>query len=216
MSATKSETKTPLCPVHTRIDGAGTLEIETGGNACVACSLNERKELLDILAPFAAPEGSEDSVTVMRRVSDFYQTHAGDGRVVVSYPAPAPTKSEAGWASEWPHKAGAGDEYYFVRRADRDDVVIMGFSMGKAWLNGVAYEPAEMRSHLFLGPLSPADAEQLVRLREAITNASLHNPPYNAGREYARGFARAKKLILGDLDAALCHALGTQEGEDKR
>lgn len=95
MSTTKSETKTPLCPVHARIDSAGTLEVEIGGNACVACSLNERKELLDILAPFAAPEGAEDSVTVMRRVTDFYQTHVGDGRVVVSYPAPVAAPADA-------------------------------------------------------------------------------------------------------------------------
>lgn len=73
-----------------------------------------------------------------------------------------------GWADKYPHKSDAGDEYYFVRRKDRNDVVVMGFSMGKAWLNGVSYDPSEMRSHLFLGPLRPQDFEQLARLREAL------------------------------------------------
>lgn len=80
-------------------------------------------------------------------------------------------ESERGWTDEYPHKAGAGDEYYFVRRKDRNDVVVMGFSIGKAWLNGVSYEPSELRSHLFLGPLSPADAEQLSELRKAAGEA---------------------------------------------
>jgi hypothetical protein len=54
-----------------------------------------------------------------------------------------------------PTKADAGDAYYFVRRRDKLDVVIMGFSMGKGWLNGVSYEASEMRNHLFLGPITP-------------------------------------------------------------
>lgn len=73
-----------------------------------------------------------------------------------------------GWTDKYPHKSDAGDEYHFVRRKDRNDVVVMGFSMGKAWLNGVSYGPSEMRSHLFLGPLRPQDFEQLARLREAL------------------------------------------------
>ena len=84
---------------------------------------------------------------------------------------PTKTDSDTGWTDQYPHKADAGDEYYFVRRKDRSDVVIMGFSMGQAWLNGVSYDPAEMRSLLFLGPLSPSDFEQLIRLRTAITEA---------------------------------------------
>lgn len=82
-----------LCPVHKRLDSAGTLECEVG-NDCVACSLNERGELLQIIAPFAAEGNTEDSVTVMRRVVDFYATHVGEGRVVASYPA-ATTSSPA-------------------------------------------------------------------------------------------------------------------------
>lgn len=73
--------------------------------------------------------------------------------------------TETGWTDKYPHKADAGDEYYFVRRKDRNEVVVMGFSMGKAWLNGVSYEPSELHTHLFLGPLSPSDAEQLMELR---------------------------------------------------
>jgi hypothetical protein len=73
---------------------------------------------------------------------------------------------ETGWTDRYPHKPDTGDEYYFVRRKDRKDVVVMGFSMGKAWLNGVSYEPSELRSHLFLGPLKPEDLQQLTRLRD--------------------------------------------------
>jgi len=83
--------KTPLCPIHQMLDDSGTLECEIGGNNCVACSLNERAELLALLAPFAAKDGSEDTLTVLRRLTDFYGTHQGEGRVVVSYPASAPT-----------------------------------------------------------------------------------------------------------------------------
>ena len=79
--------------------------------------------------------------------------------------------TENGWTDKYPHKADAGDAYYFVRRKDRNDVVIMGFSMGKAWLNGVSYEQSEMRSHLFLGPLRPEDFEQLAALRKAAKQA---------------------------------------------
>jgi len=79
---------TPLCPVHQHLEDSDKLECEIGGNNCVACSLNERAELLKLLAPFAAKNGSEDSLTVMRRVVDFYDTHSGENRVVVSYPVP--------------------------------------------------------------------------------------------------------------------------------
>jgi hypothetical protein len=91
----------PLCPVHKRIDDNGTLELEIGNN-CVACSLNERTELLKVLEPVASPDGSEDSVTVLRRAIGFYQTHVGENRVVVPYPAAATpaTPSAAGARSE--------------------------------------------------------------------------------------------------------------------
>ena len=43
----------------------------------------------------------------------------------------------------------------------------------------------------------------------AVTKAAqTENPPYNAGREYARGFARAKKAIIGKIEAAA----NTEEG----
>ena len=64
-------------------------------------------------------------------------------------------KATATWTDEVPVKADAGDAYYFVRRNDKLDVVIMGFSMGKGWLNGVSYDASEMRNHLFLGPVTP-------------------------------------------------------------
>jgi hypothetical protein len=81
---------TPLCPVHQRLEDSNRLQCEIGGNNCVACSLNERAELLRLLAPFAVQDRSEDSLTVMQRVIDFYNTHSGENRVVVSYPAPVP------------------------------------------------------------------------------------------------------------------------------
>ena len=50
---------------------------------------------MKLLAPFAAKDGSEDSLTVMRRVADFYDTHQGENRVVVAYPAPTPVPASA-------------------------------------------------------------------------------------------------------------------------
>ena len=87
----------PLCPVHRKLEDAGKLECEIGGNNCVACSLNERTELLAILATFTAEGNTEDSVTVLRRVTEFYATHVGEDRVIVSYPAatPTPTSEDA-------------------------------------------------------------------------------------------------------------------------
>jgi hypothetical protein len=76
-----------LCPVHQEIEDFGNLEIVYGNN-CVACSLNERDELLEILATVG--DTSKDSVTALREVVDFWGAHHGDGRVVVSYPAPSP------------------------------------------------------------------------------------------------------------------------------
>lgn len=48
----KVEETVPLCAVHQRLEDSNELEISFG-NGCVACSLNERIELLDVLAPFA-------------------------------------------------------------------------------------------------------------------------------------------------------------------
>lgn len=82
------------------------------------------------------------------------------------------TKATATWTSECPTKADAGDAYYFVRRKDKLDVVVMGFSMGKGWLNGVSYEPSEMRSHLFLGPVTPELFDEAAQLRETRKKAT--------------------------------------------
>lgn len=82
----------PLCPVHKRIDERGTLEMEIGGLNCLACTLQERVELLALLAPFA--DGSKDSVTVLREVAEFWTTHHGEGRVVASYPATQKAESK--------------------------------------------------------------------------------------------------------------------------
>jgi hypothetical protein len=53
----------PLCAGHGRVDRMGHLVLEVG-NSCVACSLNERTELLGLLAPFI-PSGGADSVTTL-------------------------------------------------------------------------------------------------------------------------------------------------------
>ena len=72
------------------------------------------------------------------------------------------------WTDTAPFKPDPGDAYYFVRRKDRLDVVVMGFSMGKGWLNGIAYEPSELRNHLFLGPLTPELFWATKALRDAL------------------------------------------------
>ena len=60
------DSKTPLCSIHQGLEDRGTLEIEISGMDCIACSLNERADLLKMLAPFAAPNGAKDSLQVMR------------------------------------------------------------------------------------------------------------------------------------------------------
>lgn len=62
----------PLCPVHRAIENRGEVEL-VYGNGCVACSLNERTELLEILAS-ALPPKDTDSVTFLRQV----MAHARD------------------------------------------------------------------------------------------------------------------------------------------
>lgn len=57
-----------LCVVHQRLEDIGKLEVPINGLNCVACSLNERQELLDILVPFAATDGSETTVNVLREI----------------------------------------------------------------------------------------------------------------------------------------------------
>lgn len=58
------DNETPLCPIHAKLDREDKLEVEYS-NRCVACSLNERTELLRILAPLAPEDQSKDSVTVL-------------------------------------------------------------------------------------------------------------------------------------------------------
>ena len=56
----------PLCAVHKSLEDRNALEVEISGMNCVACSLNERAELLKLLTPFAAPDGSKDSLQVVQ------------------------------------------------------------------------------------------------------------------------------------------------------
>lgn len=59
-----AENDTPLCVVHKSLDERNDLVLEIG-NDCVACSLNERSELLNVLVPLAKPDGTQDSITVL-------------------------------------------------------------------------------------------------------------------------------------------------------
>jgi hypothetical protein len=56
-------TAKPMCPVHQKIEDNGDMDLEIG-NDCLACSLNERSELLSILADSATDE-DVDSVTAL-------------------------------------------------------------------------------------------------------------------------------------------------------
>ncbi len=64
-----------LCAVHKRLEKLNKLEVPVSKLGCVACSLNEREELLLILEPCAPPDQSKDSTTVLRELVDFWQTH---------------------------------------------------------------------------------------------------------------------------------------------
>lgn len=70
----------PLCPVHQKIDANGTLELPYG-NACVACSLCERQELLDLLAPLAiaAAGPRRTSVDFLQELLDQNHHYPGEG-----------------------------------------------------------------------------------------------------------------------------------------
>lgn len=57
-------TAKPMCPEHRKIEDKGDMELEIG-NDCLACSLNERAELLSILATGTAADGNTDSVTTL-------------------------------------------------------------------------------------------------------------------------------------------------------
>lgn len=58
----------PLCAGHRRLDEAGNLELRFG-NDCVACSLNERAELLELLSKVA--DNDVDSVTALAKMVQF-------------------------------------------------------------------------------------------------------------------------------------------------
>lgn len=55
----------PLCDVHARLDKEGALVLAVTNN-CVACALNERAELIDVLATVGDPK--LDSVSTLREV----------------------------------------------------------------------------------------------------------------------------------------------------
>jgi hypothetical protein len=74
------EVSMPLCEGHARIDKRGMLVLEVGNN-CVACSLNERTELLVMLAPFI-PEGGADSVATLQTVLSGYAAALEAGKAV--------------------------------------------------------------------------------------------------------------------------------------
>lgn len=60
-----TDEKMPLCAVHDQLDRTGDL-ILTYGNSCVACSLNEHQELLNLIAEHINPFA--DSVTCLRQL----------------------------------------------------------------------------------------------------------------------------------------------------
>ena len=111
-------------------------------------------------------------------------------------------EATAKWTDQCPAKADAGDAYYFVRRKDKLEVVVMGFSMGKGWLNGVSYEPSEMRNHLFLGPITPEQFAEVGRLREALESMkrtaefALTTPGLIRGRDQLKNAVEAAASAL--------------------
>lgn len=63
----RDSTPMPLCHVHARMEDEGRLML-TYGNRCVACSLNERQELLAVIDT-AIPKGhTVDSVSFLRHL----------------------------------------------------------------------------------------------------------------------------------------------------
>lgn len=60
-----AEKDAPLCSVHKLINERGDFDLALRiGNSCLACSLNERYELLELLAPYA----DGDSVGTLRKL----------------------------------------------------------------------------------------------------------------------------------------------------
>lgn len=70
----------PLCHVHARLEDQGKLLL-TYGNRCVACSLNERQELLTVLESAVPENSSVDAVAFLshlipspKRVEDYIRS----------------------------------------------------------------------------------------------------------------------------------------------
>lgn len=93
--AQDSREQVPLCPTHRQIDNAGHLEVFYG-NACVACSLSERAELLKMLEPFA--DGTRASTEVL------YSVFARLQEVVCSNCCPSTWKT----GTPQPHRVECG------------------------------------------------------------------------------------------------------------
>lgn len=94
--------------------------------------------------------GTRTALALMEELENLVSKHCM-GRLPVS----PPTSAARVWSQVFPHNASAGDSYYFVKKRGSRDVVVAGFSMGKMWVNGVAYDPEEITEHEFLGPLTP-------------------------------------------------------------
>lgn len=104
------------------------------------------------------------------------------------------TESESGWSREWPSITG-----YYWRRINEQDYPSLVRIVGDECRFTDGSHEGRYECYQFLGPLSPADTDQLVRLREA---------------------ARDVVQMYGDAPmprevAALRHALGAQEGETR-
>lgn len=76
----EKDAATPLCPIHKRIADRGKLEMSIGALNCVACSLGEREELLNLLAPLA--DGSKDSTTALREIVEFWDERNYEDRIM--------------------------------------------------------------------------------------------------------------------------------------
>lgn len=70
--SSRSKAENPLCPLHQSLEDRDRLEVEYG-NRCVACSLNERIELLTLLVELEPAEGRTDSVGFLREVIDRFK-----------------------------------------------------------------------------------------------------------------------------------------------
>lgn len=105
------------------------------------------------------------------------------------------TESEAGWSKEYPSlKYGS---WFWLRHTLDSEPELHQLTGGRNWMEsfGIVRETTE-----FLGPITPADTEQLVRLREAAQSAL----------EYLQPYAGTNRTINGTV-AALRNALDTEK-----